>query len=42
MARGAVHVEPLVSAVVPLAEAAGWFERLRQRGEGLLKVIVRP
>jgi L-iditol 2-dehydrogenase len=42
MARGAVHVDPLVSAVVPLAEAAGWFERLRRRDEGLLKVIVRP
>ncbi len=42
MARGAIRVEPLISAVVPLAEAPLWFERLYQRQPGLMKVIVRP
>lgn len=42
LARGAIRVEPLISAVVPLAEAATWFDRLYQRQPGLLKVIVRP
>lgn len=42
LARGAIQVEPLISAVVPLAEAAAWFDRLYQRQPGLLKVIVRP
>ncbi len=42
MAQGTIQVEPLVSAVVPLAEAPGWFERLYRREAGLMKVIVRP
>jgi L-iditol 2-dehydrogenase len=42
MARGAVRVEPLISAVVPLEEAAEWFHRLHRGGEGLMKVIVCP
>lgn len=42
MARGAIQVEPLISAVVPLAEAPAWFDRLYQRQAGLMKVIVRP
>jgi len=42
MARGAIRVEPLISAVVPLAEAATWFHRLYERQAGLMKVIVRP
>lgn len=42
MARGAIQVEPLISAVVPLAEAPAWFQRLYQRQPGLMKVIVRP
>lgn len=42
LARGAVSVAPLISAVVPLREAAGWFERLYRREPGLMKVIVTP
>lgn len=42
IARGAINVEVLTSAVVPLGEAAEWFRRLREGKEGLLKVIVRP
>jgi L-iditol 2-dehydrogenase len=42
LARGAVDVGPLVSAVAPLSEAAGWFERLYRREAGLMKVIVEP
>lgn len=42
LARGSIRVEPLISAVVSLAEAPLWFERLYQRQPGLVKVIVRP
>jgi L-iditol 2-dehydrogenase len=42
LARGVVQVDPLMSAVAPLAEGAAWFQRLYAGGEGLLKVILRP
>jgi len=42
MARGAVNVEPLISAVGPLAEGAKWFKRLYEREAGLIKVILVP
>lgn len=42
MARGAIQVAPLVSAVVSLDEAAAWFERLYAGGESLMKVVVAP
>lgn len=40
--RGAVELDPLVSAVAPLAEGAQWFRRLHEGGEGLMKVILTP
>jgi L-iditol 2-dehydrogenase len=42
MSRGAIRVEPLLSAVVPLEEGAGWFRRLHDREPGLLKVVLEP
>lgn len=42
MASGAIQVAPLVSAVVPLAHGAGWFQRLHAREPGLLKVVLQP
>jgi L-iditol 2-dehydrogenase len=42
MARGTIDVAPLISAVVPLDEAAHWFDRLYEDSSGLLKVIVQP
>jgi len=42
MQRGVIKVEPLISAVAPLSEGARWFERLREREAGLVKVILRP
>jgi len=42
IARGTIQVAPLMSAVVPLEEAPGWFDRLRDGEEGLMKVVVRP
>ncbi|HIQ23090.1 MAG TPA: galactitol-1-phosphate 5-dehydrogenase [Planctomycetes bacterium] len=41
IARGAIRVDPLVSAVAPLAEGAQWFQRLRS-GADLMKVLLRP
>jgi len=42
LARGAIRVEPLVSAVAPLAAGPAWFERLYAKEPGLMKVILQP
>lgn len=39
---GSIRVEPLLSAVAPLSEGAGWFQRLYDNKEGLLKVVLQP
>lgn len=39
---GSINVEPLLSATAPLEEGAGWFARLYDNKEGLLKVVLRP
>ncbi|HEV2447260.1 MAG TPA: galactitol-1-phosphate 5-dehydrogenase [Candidatus Sulfopaludibacter sp.] len=42
MASGEIQVDPLISAVAPLAEGPGWFDRLYRRDGNLMKVILRP
>ena len=42
IARGAINVDALTSAVAPLSEGAAWFQRLHKGGEGLMKVILVP
>jgi len=42
LARGAIDVDRLISAVAPLAEGPGWFQRLKAGNEGLFKVVLRP
>lgn len=42
MARGAIDVAPLISAVAPLEEGAAWFDRLYEREPGLVKVLLAP
>jgi L-iditol 2-dehydrogenase len=42
IARGAINVDALISAVVPLEEGAEWFKRLYDREPGLMKVILQP
>lgn len=42
IARGAVNVDTLISAVAPLGEGASWFERLYNREPRLMKVILVP
>jgi L-iditol 2-dehydrogenase len=42
IARGAINVDALISAVAPLAEGASWFQRLYDREPGLLKVVLAP
>ncbi|MHC4571567.1 MAG: galactitol-1-phosphate 5-dehydrogenase [Planctomycetota bacterium] len=42
MARGAINVDALISAIVPLAEGPAWFKRLYEKEPGLLKVILVP
>lgn len=42
LAKGMVNVDPLISAVAPLAEGARWFQSLYRGEPGLLKVILQP
>jgi L-iditol 2-dehydrogenase len=42
IARGTIDVEPLISAVAPLADGPAWFRRLHDGGDGLIKVILEP
>jgi L-iditol 2-dehydrogenase len=42
IARGAVAVKPLISAVAPLEEGAQWFTRLHNREANLMKVVLNP
>ena len=42
LARGAIKVEPLITAVAPLEEGAEWFERLHAREPNLMKIVLTP
>ena len=42
IARGAINVDALISAVAPLSDGAVWFERLYNKEPGLMKVILKP
>lgn len=42
MSRGAIRVDPLISAVAPLAEGPSWFGRLYRHEPDLMKVILKP
>ena len=42
VARGAIEVDSLISAVAPLEEGAAWFGKLYRREGNLMKVILRP
>jgi L-iditol 2-dehydrogenase len=42
MAKGAIQVSPLISAVAPLADGPVWFDRLYRHEPGLMKVILQP
>ncbi len=42
LSRGALKAAPVISAVAPLADGAGWFDRLYRKEAGLLKVILKP
>ena len=42
LASGGLKPESLISASVPLAEGATWFERLYRKEPGLLKVVLKP
>ncbi len=42
LARGAIKVKPLITAVAPLEEGAGWFDRLHSREPNLMKIILAP
>ncbi len=40
LSRGALRVEPLISATAPLSDGADWFNRLYAGEPGLMKVIL--
>lgn len=42
LARGAIRVEPLISAYAPLTEGVSWFQRLYAHEPNLMKVVLKP
>jgi L-iditol 2-dehydrogenase len=42
MAKGAIRVEGLITAVAPLEEGPSWFDRLYRHEPNLMKIILRP
>jgi len=42
VARGAIRVDPLISAIAPLEDGPQWFARLYACEAGLMKVILQP
>ena len=42
IASGKVNVTDFISAAAPLEEGAEWFERLRAKEKGLMKVLLKP
>lgn len=42
ISRGAIKVDPLMSAAAPLDEGGEWFKRLYEQEPGLMKVILQP
>jgi L-iditol 2-dehydrogenase len=42
MSKGVIKVEPLITAVAPLAEGPAWFDRLYRQEPHLMKVILKP
>jgi L-iditol 2-dehydrogenase len=42
LVRGAVSVKPLITAIAPLEDGAGWFTRLHNREANLMKVVLTP
>lgn len=40
--RGKIKVDPFISAIAPLSEGADWFNRLYNKEDGLVKVILKP
>ena len=42
LSRGAIRVEPMISATAPLEEGPEWFERLYRQEPNLMKVVLEP
>ncbi|MGA0560641.1 galactitol-1-phosphate 5-dehydrogenase [Larkinella sp. VNQ87] len=42
ISSGKINVEAILSAEVPLAEGASWFQRLYEKEKGLIKVVLKP
>ena len=42
LARGAIRVDPIISARAPLEEGPQWFERLYKPDSNLMKVVLQP
>jgi L-iditol 2-dehydrogenase len=42
VASGQIRVDPLISAMAPLADGPLWFDRLYAREPGLMKVVLQP
>jgi L-iditol 2-dehydrogenase len=42
LSRKQINIDPFLSAEVPLSEGAGWFQKLSNNEQDLIKVILKP
>ena len=42
VSNGTIRVDSLITAVAPLSDGAGWFERLHSREPNLMKIVLDP
>jgi threonine dehydrogenase-like Zn-dependent dehydrogenase len=42
MAAGRIQAKPLISRIVPLAEAPAAFDALHRGDAGLMKIVLQP
>ncbi len=42
IARGAIQVKPLITAIAPLEDGPGWFDRLHSQEPNLMKIVLTP
>ena len=42
VSSGKIRVAPLITAIAPLRDGAGWFERLHAREPNLMKIVLDP
>jgi L-iditol 2-dehydrogenase len=42
ISSGRIHVRPMITAVAPLEDGPGWFDRLHAQEPNLMKIVLSP